>query len=323
VQAPARSIDTTTIDPVRAGRGAGWGLYGGRRRKTVAGKYRLLELLGEGGAGQVFRARPIGSARDICVKLLRSRHGSDPIATRRFRREAGLITRLRNPHTIRILDVGSDLDGQLFIAMEYVDGKNLRELLQDETPVPEERACHIMAQVLSSLGEAHTQRILHRDLKPENIMIEQRPDAADFARVLDFGVAKSQDTSLTALTGEGMVCGTPTYMSPEQAAGDPIDGRSDLYSIGVLLYELLTGEVPFGGRNAVEIMLRHQKDPPVPPRSRAPSRDISAGMDRLILDALAKKPEDRPQTAEDFRRRLLQLREARLLERAQVKAAAS
>jgi serine/threonine-protein kinase len=279
--------------------------------KVVAGKYALLKLIGEGGAGQVFRARAPDSGTDVCVKVLRKAKRSDATEVKRFRQEALAASKLTSEHAIRILDFGEDQNGQLYIAMEFVAGKDLRTVLAQEFPFSEERICRIMEQVLSALADAHAHHVIHRDLKPENIVIEQRHGSPDFAKVLDFGIAKIQEPDAASLTSTGFVCGTPAYMSPEQGTGSELDPRTDLYSIGVILYQMATGRLPFDGKNAVEIMMRHQYDLPVPPRELRTGNAISPGLEKLILSALEKDPGLRPQTAEAFRAALLKLGEER------------
>src|SRR5207244_12317076 len=188
-----------------------------------------------------------------------------------FEREAKAASRLNHPNGIQILDFGRNADGGLFIAMEYVQGKDLRIVLRDEWPLEEGRLCNIMAQVLSALGEAHAHNVIHRDLKPENIMVEQRRNQPDFVKVLNFGIARILDSDLPRLTRADVVCGTPQYMAPEQATGAQLDGRCDLYAVGIMLYQLATGHLPFDVASAMDILTRHVHEPPVPPRKKQPN----------------------------------------------------
>lgn len=273
---------------------------------TVAGRFKLEELIGQGGMGKVYRARHLALDRQVCLKMLKPTLLDDPTLVGRFEREAKAVSRLNHPNVIQVLDFGrNESDGALFIAMEYVHGKDLRVVLRDEWPVPEERLCAIMAQALAALGEAHANNVIHRDLKPENIMVEQRRDQSDFVKVLDFGIAKILDSDLPGLTRSDVVCGTPQYMAPEQATGTALDRRCDLYSVGVILYQMATGELPFDGKNSMEVLTRHVQELPTPPRQRAPQAPISEGMEALILRALQKDPNLRPQTAEEFRELVL------------------
>src|SRR5258708_3146484 len=246
--------------------------------QLVAGRFKVEELIGQGGMGKVYRPRHLALDRPISLKI-----PSPPV-----------------------LDFGrNEAEGSLFIAMESVQGKDLRVVLRDEWPLAEQRLCHIMAQVLSALAEAHAHNVIHRDLKPENIMVEQRRDRPDFVKVLDFGIAKIMDSDMPGLTRNDVVCGTPQYMAPEQATGTALDARCDLYAVGVILYQMATGHLPFDGQNSMEVLTKHVNEPPVPPRQRQPDAPISEAMEALILRALEKDPALRPQTAQEFLQLLL------------------
>ena len=275
---------------------------------VVAGRFRIEELIGQGGMGKVYRARHLTLDRQVCLKMLRPALLEDSTVVGRFEREAMAASRLNHPNSIHVLDFGrSPSDGSLYIVMEHVQGKDLRQLLRDEWPIPEARLCHIVAQVLAALGEAHARNVIHRDLKPENIMLEQRRNDPDFVKVLDFGIAKILDSDLPGLTRSDVVCGTPQYMAPEQATGAQLDARCDLYAVGVILYQLATAQLPFDGPNAMDVLTRQVNEPPMKPRKREPRATISAQMESLILRVLSKDPEARPQTAEEFRKLLLAL----------------
>ena len=281
----------------------------------VAGRFQIEELIGQGGMGKVYRARHLALDRVVCLKMLKPALLEDPTLVGRFEREAKAASRLNHPNGISVLDFGrNDADGGLFIAMEYVQGKDLRVVLRDEWPLPEERLCNIMAQVLSALAEAHVHNVIHRDLKPENIMVEQRRDQPDFVKVLDFGIAKILDSDMPGLTRNDVVCGTPQYMAPEQATGSQLDARCDLYAIGVILYQMATGHLPFDGQNPMEVLTRHVNELPVPPRQRQPDAAISEAMESLILRALEKDPALRPQSAEEFRQLILEVPKHRSVE---------
>lgn len=277
--------------------------------KTILQKYRVEALIGEGGMGKVYRAKQIALDKPVVLKVLRQSLLSDKRTVARFQREAKAASRLNHPNSISILDFGQADDGSLFIAMEYVSGKDLHQILSTEWPLPEPRVVRIISQVLSALGDAHGAGVIHRDLKPENIMVEQRRGEPDFVKVLDFGIAKISDASEEgpALTRAGFVCGTPEYMSPEQARGASLDARSDLYSVGVILYQLTTGLLPFESDSAVGFATKHLTEEPPPPTRRRPDAKVSPGMERLILRALSKNPDERPATAEAFRTELLAL----------------
>jgi eukaryotic-like serine/threonine-protein kinase len=270
--------------------------------KVVAHKYSIEALIGEGGMGRVYRARQLVLDKRVVLKVLHQELLSDARTVARFQREARAASRLNHPNSINILDFGVAEDGELFIAMEYVDGHDLHHLLSNEWPLSEPRIIRIVAQVLSALADAHAAGVIHRDLKPENVMVEpRRGGESDVVKVLDFGIAKIVDTAEAgpALTRAGFVCGTPEYMSPEQAKGAPLDARSDLYSVGVLLFQLVTRRLPFEADTAVGFATKHLTEAPPPP-SRIRPGGCSAELERLILQALSKDPADRPQTAEAF-----------------------
>ena len=270
--------------------------------KVVAHKYAVEQCIGEGGMGRVYRARQLVLDKRVVLKVLHQELLSDARTVARFQREARAASRLNHPNSINILDFGVAEDGELFIAMEYVDGHDLHHLLTHEWPLSEPRIIRIVSQVLSALADAHGAGVIHRDLKPENVMVEpRRGGESDVVKVLDFGIAKIVDTAEAgpALTRAGFVCGTPEYMSPEQAKGAPLDARSDLYSVGVLLFQLVTRRLPFEADTAVGFATKHLTEPPPPP-SRLRPGGCSTELEHLILQALSKDPKARPQTAEDF-----------------------
>ncbi len=277
--------------------------------RVLGGKFEILELIGQGGMGKVYRARHLTLDRQVCVKTLKPSLLDDATLVGRFEREAKAASRLNHPNSIQVLDFGQDGQGGLYLVMELVRGRDLRKVLRDEFPLAESRVCHIVGQVLSALAEAHAQGVIHRDLKPENIMLEPRRDEPDFVKVLDFGIAKIQDPGVPGLTRPDVVCGTPLYMSPEQATGSAFDARADLYAVGVILYQLTTGTLPFEGANSMEILTKHVTQLPVPPRERRPEVPVSEAMEGLILRALAKDPAHRPSSAEAFRAELLRIEE--------------
>jgi serine/threonine protein kinase len=276
--------------------------------KTLAKKYRVEALIGEGGMGKVYRSRQLALDKPVVLKVLRQSLLSDERTVARFQREAKAASRLNHPNSISILDFGQAEDGALFIAMEFVPGQDLHQILSRDWPLPEARVVRIVSQVLSALSDAHGAGVIHRDLKPENIMVEQRRNDADFVKVLDFGIAKITDSTGDdgpALTRAGFVCGTPEYMSPEQARGAQLDHRSDLYAVGVILYQLTTGLLPFESDSAVGFATKHLTEEPPPPSRRRPEARISPGLERLILRTLSKNPDDRPASAEAFKAELL------------------
>lgn len=272
---------------------------------VVAGRFRVEELIGAGGMGKVYRATHLGLDKVVCLKTLKPSLLEDETVVGRFEREAKAASRLDHPNSIQVLDFGQDERGQLFLVMEYVAGKDLRRLLNDEFPFSERRLGHIVAQVLAALSRAHSMGVIHRDLKPENILVSPRPEDPDTVKVLDFGIAKILDPHTPGLTRQDMVCGTPEYMSPEQAMGRDVDARADLYAVGVILFQCATGRRPFEGRSAMEILQKqvYEKVPAL--KAANPEATVSPALEALIFRAMDKDPAKRPQTADDFRRELL------------------
>jgi serine/threonine-protein kinase len=279
--------------------------------QTVAKKFRIEKLIGEGGMGKVYRARLLTLDKPVALKVLHRSLLCDQRTVARFHREARAASRLSHPNSINVLDFGKTESGEHYIAMELVDGKDLHQVLSSEWPLSEDRVIRIASQVLAALSEAHAAGIIHRDLKPENIMVEQLRHEPDFVKVLDFGIAKIVDAVAEdgPLTRAGFVCGTPEYLSPEQARGGDLDARSDLYAVGVLLYQLGTGLLPFVADSGAAFAAKHLTEPPIPPSQRRQGVRVSSGMERLILRALSKDPTKRPQTADEFKAELLALAE--------------
>jgi serine/threonine-protein kinase len=275
--------------------------------QVVNGKFRILSLLGEGGMGRVYKAKHLTLERSVVLKMLHRGLTADPSVAHRFHREAKAASRLVHPHSIQVLDFGEAEDGTLFMAMEYLSGRDLARILEKAGPMPEDRIVRIGAQILEALGEAHAHGVIHRDLKPENVMVEDRRNEPDHVTVLDFGIAKISDpgSGEGTLTQAGFVCGTPQYMSPEQARGKELDPRSDLYSMGVILYQMATARLPFEADTPVGFLTKHLTEPPAPLRERNPRLAISPRLEGLIGKALAKEPRDRPASADSMREELL------------------
>ncbi len=273
--------------------------------QTLGGRYVITRKLGEGGMGMVYEAERqlAGIAQRVAIKTLHQHLSSDPSIVARFHRECQTIAQLRHPNTIRVEDFGQAADGTLYLAMEFVEGKSVEKALEDG-PMPPERVERIMGQVCGSLAEAHKQGVVHRDLKPDNVVLMDVADEKDVVKVLDFGIAARKDSTDEAkekkLTQQGMVLGTPPYMSPEQFRGQALDARSDIYSLGVMSYEMLTGKLPFEANTPWEWATKHMTAQPFPFDDQPTVSDVPAKMKDAILRALAKDPNDRQGTAREF-----------------------
>jgi serine/threonine-protein kinase len=271
--------------------------------KEIAGRYRIVKKLGEGGMGAVYRGEQISLKRAVAVKLLRPELGSNPLILRRFNAEAEAVAKLSHPNTVNIFDFGQDADGSLFIAMEYIEGRSLREAIQKEGPFSPSRALAIALQVAASLSDAHAHSIVHRDLKPDNVMLQDRGKQKDVVRVLDFGIAKLRDDSRAtqmAMTQDGDMLGTPQYMAPEQIKGEHIDGRTDIYALGCMIYEMVTARLPYEAPSIMAMLSKHLLEEVVPPSQRRPDLGLSPAIDQLVAVAMAKEPSARPETMEQF-----------------------
>jgi len=270
---------------------------------VIADRYRLLELLGQGGMGTVFKAEHIRMGKLLALKLLGGAFARDPAAVALFRAEAQIVSRLSHPHTIAVFDFGEIGEAGFYLAMEYVSGRDLSRLLHDHGPLGEARALGIAEQVLGSLAEAHGMGVVHRDVKPANVMLTEQRDEGDFVKLLDFGIAKLRAMP-RFLPLEGAILGTPSYLAPEQALGAEVDGRADLYAVGALLYELVSGHPPFQGSPA-QVRSAHVHLAPPPLVDLAP---VSRGFAEVVHRALAKRAEERFPSAHAMRDALLALR---------------
>ncbi len=275
----------------------------------VGGKYKIIKQIGRGGFGAVFRCQHIGTGQDVAVKVLALPGGDNDVVFQRFFLEARSTAGLGHPNTLRVFDFGQDASGACFLVMELLDGRTLadelRERLRRGEVFTEMEALAIADAVLRSLAEAHEKGLIHRDVKPHNIFLHEVHGDDPTVKVLDFGIAHSAELAAqNALTHTGQVLGTPSYMSPEQAQGMAIDRRSDLYSVGVVLYELVTGTTPFAGNTPVSTLYQHVNEPPPPLRDRARvllSEPFIAAVER----ALAKRPQDRFADASSMRQALM------------------
>src|SRR3954468_243957 len=266
--------------------------------RLLGGRYELGEILGYGGMAEVHLGRDVRLGRDVAIKLLRSDLARDPSFQGRFRREAQSAASLNHPSIVAVYDTGEDREGGVstpYIVMEYVEGRTLREVLETEGRLLPQRALELTAQVCAALDQAHRAGIVHRDVKPGNVMLTPGGDV----KVMDFGIARAVTGTGATMTQTAAVIGTAHYLSPEQARGEHVDARSDVYSTGCLLYELLTGGPPFSGDSAVAVAYQHVREDPVPP-SRLES-DVSSSVDAIVLKAMAKNPANRYQTAADMR----------------------
>ncbi|WP_437683701.1 serine/threonine-protein kinase [Sorangium sp. So ce131] len=297
---------------------------------TIAERFVIVGKLGAGSMGTVYRARQEAMGRDVAIKILRSDRAFDAHAKARFTREARAMSLLRSPHTVTVFDFGEIVNdttdvafgrnrseqsspdgagwssGSLYLAMELLEGESLGQRLKRARRLRVGDAVRFARHALLSLAEAHDKGIIHRDLKPDNLFLAKPPagEHEEICKVLDFGIAKVMTDSerpVDALeTQAGTVFGTPRYMSPEQAQGRPLDARSDLYSLGVLLYQMLVGRPPFVDDDAVVVMARHIKSSPAPATEAAPDAGIPASLSQLLARALAKRPEERPRSAQEF-----------------------
>jgi serine/threonine-protein kinase len=277
--------------------------------RTVAGRFTILGRIGRGSMGSVYRARQEAVRRDVALKIVRRDRAYDPETKGRFEREARAISSLTSQHTITAFDFGEAEDGSWFLAMEMLQGETVGDRLRRERRIDWVDAVRFTRDALKSLAEAHAKGIIHRDLKPDNLFLVKLPEEGgqrgEMCKVLDFGIAKWQGDPEAAPidqleTQAGTVFGTPRYMSPEQAQGAALDARSDLYSLGVLLYQMLAGRAPFVDDDAVVVMARHIKDPPPPIAEIAADAKVPAAIEQVVLRALAKSPDARPQSAEQM-----------------------
>jgi serine/threonine-protein kinase len=289
------SRPATPIVPRAERRSEGHGSRDNMVGRTLNRRYVVGEKVGEGGFGAVFKGKQLATGREIALKILHPYNTADATIVARFRREAEACSRLRNPHTVITYDFDETEDGVLYLAMELLHGKSLHHLQRHEGRLAPERVLRIIDQVADALGEAHQQGIVHRDMKPENVFIEERQDG-DYVKVLDFGIAKmlSDDRQQAALTAVGQTLGTLEFMSPEQLRGQALDGRSDIYALGMMGYEMLTGELPFkDAKTPIQIINFHLQQPPVPPSRLRPELQIPAHVDQVIIKMVAKSRDDR------------------------------
>ncbi|HUS68169.1 MAG TPA: serine/threonine-protein kinase, partial [Kofleriaceae bacterium] len=269
--------------------------------QVISERYRIEELIGEGGMGRVYMAEHVEIGKRVAIKILHPVYGRMPDLVERFRREARAASKIGHPHIVDVTDSGTTDDGSVYFVMEYLEGVELASVIDREGALDIARALRIATQICRALAAAHAVGIIHRDLKPENVFLTVREGAADFVKVLDFGIAKSSEAEEARgkrLTHPGMAMGTPEYMAPEQAAGRTADERCDVYAVGAILYEMLTGSPPYEGDNFMEILTKKATiDPPPPATLRG---ELPPQVESLVVSAMARSPDDRPPSMEAF-----------------------
>jgi serine/threonine-protein kinase len=279
---------------------------------TIDGRYQVDKKLGEGGMGVVYLARHAVIGSKCALKVLRGELSGEGEVSERFIQEARAAAAIGNEHIIQITDFGQLPDGAAYFVMEFLDGKALHDIIQDTTKIDSARTLHIVTQCCEALAAAHSSDIVHRDLKPDNIFLVRKGGSDDFVKILDFGIAKVQSSeSGKRLTKTGMIFGTPQYMSPEQAAGSGVDARTDIYSLGIIMYEMLCGHVPFEADTFMGVLTKHLYEEPIPPRRLVPPIDMPHNLEAILLKAIAKKPDKRYQSMGEFAQDLRAVAEGR------------
>lgn len=277
--------------------------------KTISGRFEVVSRIGAGGMGVVYKARQAGMDRYVAIKVLLRELAHDEKVVKRFKIEALAVSRLTHPNTIRIYDFGQTEDGTLFFAMEYLEGRSLEETLRQDGPLSVARTIHILRQITDSLAEAHAKGIVHRDLKPDNIFLTQVGSDPDFVKVLDFGVAKLReaDKRQGTVTQAGTIFGTPRYMAPEQCRSMAVDHRADIYALGVIAYEMLTGKPPFDAENPLGILIKHVQEPPPKMATIRPDIHVPEELERLVMRCLEKAQDRRYQSVEELGKELARI----------------
>ncbi len=270
--------------------------------QVIADRYHVVKKLGEGGMGQVYLAEHVKMGRRSAIKVMNPAMVHDPDAVARFNREASNASRITHPNVCAIYDFGETPDGLIYLAMEFIEGEPLTDLLQREGALPVPRAAAIFLQTADALQAAHDLGIVHRDLKPDNIMLTSRKSGGETVKVVDFGIAKAVggDQAGQKVTKTGLVVGTPEFMSPEQLSGDAVDGRSDLYSLALVFYRMLIGKLPFEATSVQETMIKRLTDEPITLAAARPDLSFPAGLQPVLDTALARTPQERYQSVAKF-----------------------
>ena len=270
--------------------------------KTLQGRYEVIKKIGEGGMSFVYLANDIATRERYAIKVLSAALSKDANAMARLRREASLGMRLAHPNVCHIIRLGETEDGLVYVVMPFVEGEVLADRTNRLGRIPLDAAASLVRDIATGLHLAHELKIIHRDLKPENIMVSRRPDGTEYAVVMDFGLAKERraGAELQKLTATGIILGTPEFMSPEQLRGRALDPRTDIYSLGLMTYEMLTGKLPFQGRTQQELMIARLRSDPMPLRRMRPELDFPESVERVLAKAMQRSPEDRYQSAIEF-----------------------
>ncbi len=287
----------------------------------VTGRYRVQARIGEGGMGTVYVAEHEAIEKKIALKVLHQEYSANPEVVERFKQEAISASRIKHPNVIDVFDFGQLDDGSCFIAMELLEGQDLGEVLGKGKALSPQRALRMTLQIARALGLAHSRGVVHRDMKPENVFLQRTPEDEEIVKIVDFGIAQlrradeaeQQETRQRRLTKTGMIFGTPEYMAPEQARGQAVDQRTDIYAAGIILYELLSGAVPFVGESFLDVLNQHVLDPVPSLRQQKPDLEISAELNAVVEKALAKSPDDRFPTMKDFAQALMKTPEGQLM----------
>ena len=272
--------------------------------QVIADRYHIVKKLGEGGMGAVYLGEHVKMGRKSAIKVMAASMSQDPDAISRFNREAANASRISHVNVCQVYDFGETPEGLIYLAMEFIEGKSLKDVIEEEGALNAVRAASILKQSAEALQAAHDLGIVHRDIKPDNIMVVKARDGSDVVKVVDFGIARAVggDESGQKVTKTGLVVGTPEYMSPEQLSGDKLDGRSDIYSLALVLYRMLTGELPFKADSAQEVMIKRLTDDPLPLEEARPDLSFPPKLQLVMNNALARMPAERYQSASEFGR---------------------